>query len=437
MGVATIYKPLEILLIYFLFIFLISCAPVNLSKKNEIYEDQTKKKLENQTNNLEIPKTNELNIQQKNENKTFDTELKKNITVLFSNNNEKSKITSQFVKIIQLALFDKNLGNVTFDINFFDDEEELNKIINKTKENGKIYIGPLENKYTEVSKNYCSEGVIFFSFSSNPKLADKCVYLINFFPKNEVERIFEHLDFESKVALLYPENEYGYMINNLIDDIANKSEAIIINRSSYKNDLSNVRTAIKELGQYELRKYELERQKQILISKNDDQSIARLRKLEKFKTTNDYDFTHVLIADYGINLLQVAPLLPYYDIDPNIVQFIGTGVIDDQNFFYEPSLQRAIFPGVEINKRKELLNNYSDLYDDNFIRISTLPYDLVGLLNFVYSKNMSLYKFVELLNNENIYFDGLDGKFTFNNNIIERKLDMLQINNGKATSINK
>ena len=80
------------------------------------------------------------------------------------------------------------------------------------------------------------------------------------------------------------------------------------------------------------------------ISKKDEKSKKRLKKLEKFKTTSDYDFTHILIADYGLNLLQVAPLLPYYDIDPNIVQFMGTGVIDDKTFFFEPSLQGAIFP---------------------------------------------------------------------------------------------
>ena len=59
----------------------------------------------------------------------------------------------------------------------------------------------------------------------------------------------------------------------------------------------------------------------------------RLKKLQRFKTTSDYDFTHILIADYGLNLLQVAPLLPYYDIDPQVVQFLSTGVIDDENFF--------------------------------------------------------------------------------------------------------
>ena len=66
---------------------------------------------------------------------------------------------------------------------------------------------------------------------------------------------------------MYPENTYGYTINLLIDEIANQSDSVIINRASYNEDLTNVREAIKELGKYELRKYELNRQKQILATK--------------------------------------------------------------------------------------------------------------------------------------------------------------------------
>ena len=176
------------------------------------------------------------------------------------------------------------------------------------------------------------------------------MYLSNkFFPKKWIGTIIFIFRWKIKTSLLYPENSYGYYINLIIDDALNLSDAILVNRSSYKNDLSNVRDAIKELGKYELRKYELDRQKRLLSTKNDDQS-KRLKRLNKFKTTSDYDFTHILIADYGLNLLQVAPLLPYYDIDPDVVQFLGTGVMDDENFFFEPALQGAIFPGVEKQK---------------------------------------------------------------------------------------
>ena len=256
-----------------------------------------------------------------------------------------------------------------------------------------------------------------------------------FFPKNELEQLFNFLKTDSKVAVLYPENEYGYKINSLVDGIAYNSEAIIVNRSSYKNDLSNVRTAIKELSKYELRKYELSRQKTLLSSKKDEKSKKRLKKLEKFKTTSDYDFTHILIADYGLNLLQVAPLLTYYDVDPKIVQFMGTGVIDDQNFFFEPSLQGAIFPGIQNQKRSNLLDKYHLIYDKKFRRISTLPYDLLGLLNYVFNKNMSYSETINLLNNSKTKFEGVDGEFYFKRNMIER-MDILKITSGKTIKIN-
>ena len=276
----------------------------------------------------------------------------------------------------------------------------------------------------------------FFSFSSRSSLANDCVYLLNFFPKNELSQLLLYLKEGSKVALLYPENEYGYLINSYVDEVIFESSAILVNRSSYKDDLSNVRDSIKELGKYELRKYELNRQKQILSSKKDEKSKKRLKKLERFKTTSDYDFTHILIADYGLNLLQVAPLLPYYDIDPNIVQFMGTGVIDDKTFFYEPSLQGAIFPGIPETRRINLINNYMEIYEEEFLRISTLPYDLMGLINFIYTKEYKLGDVIELLNNPNKKFDGVDGNFYFKNNMIERNLDILKISNGNSFVIN-
>ena len=364
-----------------------------------------------------------------------DSGINKSITVLYSNKNE-LKIISQFTNVLELGMYDKRLQNVNLDLKPFNNTEELEKIIKESIRVGKIYIGPIQKENTNIVNKYCDSGAVFFSFSPNINLANDCVYLLNFFPKNELEQLFLYLNDEARVALLYPENKYGYMINSLIDEVANNSKAVIINRSSYKNDLSNVRDAIKELGKYELRKYELERQKKILFLKKDEKSKKRLKRLEKFKTTNDYEFTHVLIADYGINLLQVAPLLPFYDIDPNIVQFMGTGVIDDENFFFEPSLQGAIFPGIEKNFRLDLINKYKEIYDENMIRISTLPYDIIGLLNYVFKNNMTLYQLLDLLDSSNIKFDGVDGSFYFKNNIIERDLNILEIKNGKAVKLN-
>ncbi len=432
-GVATIERPLTLIFILYLFIFITSCTPVNLSKQDPIKTQET-----NDSKELDVSVTN--NDQHKKtpvkEEIIFDNiNLDKTIVVLFAKDDD-SKITKQFLNTFELGIFNLDVKEIHLQIEFFESDQGLMNIIKNNLSPGKIFIGPAQSKYTKILSDYCDHNVIFFSFSSKPSLANDCIYLFNFFPKNELSQLFLYLNEDSKVALLYPENEYGYLINSFIDNIIFESQAILVNRSSYKDDLSNVREAIKELGKYELRKYELNRQKQILLSKKDEKAKKRLKKLERFKTTSDYEFTHILIADYGLNLLQVAPLLPYYDIDPNIVQFMGTGVIDDKTFFHEPSLQGAIFPGVPEARRINLINDYREIYEEEFLRVSTLAYDLIGLINFIYLKKYKFGDLIELLNNPNKKFDGVDGNFYFKKNIIERELDILKINNGNSFVIN-
>ena len=432
-GVATTERPFIILFILYVFIYLISCTPVNLSNQDG------KSTQENYISEKPINIKSEKRVIEKKEDEKErvleDVVLNKTIIALFANDDD-ATIRKQFINTYELAMYNLNVRDVTLQIEFFENDKDLINIIDENIVPGRIFIGPIKSKYTKLLNKYCDKNVMFFSFSSETSLAKDCIFLLNFFPRNELSQLFSLLNEDVKIALLYPENEYGYLINSFIDDIIFESSSVLVNRSSYKDDLSNVRDAIKELGKYELRKYELNRQKQILSSKEDEKSKKRLKKLERFKTTSDYDFTNILIADYGLNLLQVVPLLPYYDIDPNIVQFMGTGVIDDKTFFFEPSLQGAIFPGVPEYKRINIINNYMEIYEEEFLRISTLPYDLIGLINLIYSKKYKYRDVIKLLNNPNKKFDGIDGNFYFKNNMIERDLNILKINNGKSFVIN-
>ena len=138
-----------------------------------------------------------------------------------------------------------------------------------------------------------------------------------------------------------------------------------------------------------------------------------------------------------MRLLQVAPLLPYYDIDPNVVRFVGTGAWDDEVFYDEPSLSGSIYPGIEISKRQQLNEDYLNLYEERLLRLSTLPYDLVGLLDYLINNDHTTLTLYKTLQNTNIRFAGLDGNFYFSNNRIERDLQVLQIKDGKADVISK
>ena len=417
----------------YLIIFLTSCAPAIYPDSEEEEKEKVLDGQENITNLDDVI----IEKEEKTESLSYESNhpLSNDISIILPLT-KKTKITKQFINVIELAVYEKQLKNISFSINLFEDLGDLKEIIEKNIRPGKLFIGPTDTLETTLLNEYCKQGATFFSFSSEKKLAKDCVFLINFFPENELTTLFNSFDPGSKIAILYPENTYGYNINLLIDEIADQSDSVIINRASYSEDLTNVREAIKELGKYELRKYELERQKALLASKNDEKSIQRLKRLQKFQTTKDFDFTHILLPDYGIRLLQVAPLLPYYDVDPNIVQFVGTGVWDDPIFFSEPSLQKSIFPGVEIGKRSQLIKQYQNIYENKLMRTSTLAYDLIGLISYVYEQKMDLNDLYNLLKDSNIKFDGIDGRFYFENNIIRRDLSILQILNGKATKIN-
>ena len=436
MGVATIYKPFFILILLNFFILLQSCAPANNMQTEENLDidkpsiiEETSKKTD-QINNF----SNTENSSSNDNNQFNEFSIHKNITIILSTEDD-TNVVNQFINIIEFAVYQKNLKNISFEVKLYKDTKQLEDFFGEIDLSGKIFIGPLSTSDTKILNKYCNKGAIFFSFSSNKDLAKDCVYLVNFFPENEIRTVFDYFPNNSKIAFLYPENSYGFGINKIIDHIANQSDSVIVNRASYSEDLSNAPEAIKELGKYELRKYELNRQKKILANKKDADSKKRLIKLERFQTTQNLDFTHVIIADYGLRLLQVAPLLPYYDIDPNIVEFVGTGAWDDEVFYDEPSLDGSIYPGIEFVKRKKLFEEYYNLYNENLLRISTLPYDIVGLISFIIDNNYNLSSFYDLLNKSNTKFSGIDGSFSFLNNIIERDLEILKIENGKAKAV--
>ena len=409
-----------------------SCSPVNNPSSDnvliknypiEIKESQSTKKLSEKIPQEKITKT----FQSK---KIF-TEMEIILPKLTN-----TRITEHLINSFELSIYIKEKNNTILNINRYVDLQDLKSILKIKGKPGTIFIGTLSSDATKLVKEYCNKGILFFSFAADKNLADECVYLINFFPEDDLLALFNYFPTDSKIALLYPENYYGYNINKIIDPIASKSKSLLINRASYKEDLTNARDAIKELGKFEFRKYELERQKKILKNKNDEASKNALKKIQRFETVGDVDFTHLILPDYSIRLLEIAPLLPFYDVDPNKVQFVGTGVWDDKVFFDEPALQGAIFSGIEESKRKDFFNDYEFFYSEKPIRTATIPYDVVGLISYFIEQNMTLGDVYNLLDSGNVKFDGIDGKFFFTNNIIFRELDILKIHKGEAIQLN-
>jgi len=423
-----------LLIIYCLFLY--SCTPQGLDNKvgqKTIEENKDEKtyiseinSANNQNNNAEVIE-NSLNKQTNRSNKT--------ILVVLPSEGKYKYISDSFINTLEIAFFDLNNNSITFNFSSYENKKDLESIFLKHQEANQIFIGPLTSEDTSFINKFCKKNIIIFSFASDRSLAKDCIYLFNFFIEDDLRTIFNFLDEDSRVALLYPNNKYGNYVNSIIEDFSKDSSSILIYKLSYKEDLSDIRSIIKQLGKYEYRKNELKRQKNILKKKKDEISIASLKKLEKFETIGEIDFSHLIISDGNIRILELAPLLPFYDIDPERVGFIGTGLWDERSFFDEPSLQGAMFPGIEESNRINFINKYIELYHVPPPRIATLMYDLSSLINYLLKNFNDVEKIKTFLDKDNNFF-GLDGGFSIQNNIVKRNLSILKIKDGKANSIN-
>jgi len=432
MGVDTIYNPFARVSIILTLIFIVSCVPANnQSSQNVLVESYPEKISE-----VSVIDTENKDFLKKKQTDPFANYLLNTEVEIILPRYKKPNVTRNLINALELSIYKKEIKKISLNINSYIDIKELEKLLIEKAKPGKIFIGTLTPESSKIVKNYCYKGILFFSFAPDKSLADECVYLINFFPEDDLIALFNHFPEGSRIALLFPENAYGYYINYIIDPIAVESSSLIVNRASYKEDLTNAREAIKELSKYELRKYELNRQKKILEKKDDVISKKALKKIEKFETIGEVDFTHLILPDYSIRLLEIAPLLPFYDVDPNKVKFVGTGVWDDKIFFDEPSLQGAIFSGIDEVNRLTFLNDYEKIYQEKPIRTATLPYDLLGIVSYIINQKMTIAQAYDLLDNSQIKFDGIDGKFSFVENVIFRELDILKIAKGSAIKLN-
>ena len=153
-GVATMYKPGLILILLYLIIFLTSCAPAIYTESEE-----TDKTLDTREKNISILEKPVIQKKEKTETLTHYTNepLINEISIILPRG-KKEKITSQFINVIELAVYEKQLKNISFSIDLFEDSTNLEEIIETNTKPGKIFIGPTDSLETKLLNKYCKKG---------------------------------------------------------------------------------------------------------------------------------------------------------------------------------------------------------------------------------------------------------------------------------------
>ena len=144
-GVATIDRPVIILFIIYIFIFIISCTPVNLSKlgtKNTQETTISEKSIETKSETQAIEKKE--SKQDKQKMIVDDVVLDKTIIALFAKDDDE-KTTKQFLNTYEMGIYNLGISDVVIQIELFENENDLKKIIEKNLLPGKIFLGPVQS----------------------------------------------------------------------------------------------------------------------------------------------------------------------------------------------------------------------------------------------------------------------------------------------------
>jgi hypothetical protein len=104
--------------------------------------------------------------------------------------------------------------------------------------------------------------------------------------------------------------------------------------------------------------------------------------------------------------------LPYYDIDPRKIKFLGTGLWDDSSLAREGALEGGWFTAPPPEAHERFVARYARAYHATPPRIASLAYDGVSLA-VALSAQPAETRFTEVALTHPDGFAGVDGIFRF------------------------
>lgn len=266
-----------------------------------------------------------------------------------------------------------------------------------------VILGPILSGSVQAAKQASrSTNTPILAFSTDQQVAGDGAYLLSFPPEAEVERIVEYAADTGveRFAFLGPTSEYGRRVNDAYRKSVQESGGQILASASYSGD-------------------------DITVMQEPARSMAN-----QYRSTR---YQAIILPEGGTALRSLAPLLPYYNVDPSTVQFLGTGLWKNNATVREPALNGGVFAGPDPDAQADFEASYDRAYGENNSRLASLAYDAVAIGAYAAEGNRK--GRMERLEDPNGFY-GADGLIRFEaDGKPQRGLAVYQIRNGKFVII--
>ena len=245
-----------------------------------------------------------------------------------------------------------------------------------------LILGPLFAEGVKaVAAHARAWGVTVVAFSTDRSAASEGVYLLGHTPRAQIRRVFAHAAAKGhrRIALLAPDTRYGAAVADEAAAAAAFTGLSLVRVRTYAPDASDAADVVRGLAEYDERSQALEDERAMLARQGDAAARRRLDRLATLDTLGAPPFDALLLADGGARLRQVAPLLPYYDIDPASIRLLGTGLWAETATLDEAALAGGWFAGPDPAARRAFEARYRGVFGAPPGAIATLAYDATAL----------------------------------------------------------
>lgn len=247
------------------------------------------------------------------------------------------------------------------------------------REGADLILGPLfAEEVSAIAPIAHASNVPVVAFSSDTKVAGNGVYLLSFPPDEDVNRIvdFAVMRGMTKFAALFPQDDYGNRVRIAFEKAVADHGSQIATMAGYPAGTEGMDAPVQRIASYGGRHGALVAKRAALKKAGD---AAGLKAIEKVDTLGDLSYQAIFLPEGGTRLRALAPLLPYYDVDPRKIKFLGTGLWDDPSLAREPALDGGWFPAPPPEAHAQFVERYRRVYGGEPPRIASLAYDGVSL----------------------------------------------------------
>jgi ABC-type branched-subunit amino acid transport system substrate-binding protein len=268
--------------------------------------------------------------------------------------------------------------------------------------------------------------VNMIAFSTDWGLAGGGTYIMGFLPFDQIERVLQYASDRNikRIGVIAPQTEYGRAVISAYNAMAPRYGIYTADTMTFSPQSNNLAPALRQFTRYDQRSAAL-------------QQPAATHAANALNTPLPFDA--VLMPTGGEQASAIGNLLSHYDLPPNKVKRLGTGLFDDPGLASETSLAGSWFAAPSPALRESFDRRFVATYGYSAPRLATLAYDATALSAVLARRGLretGRPAFDQnAISNPN-GFAGIDGIFRFRpDGTAERGLAVLEYRHGRIRMI--